>query len=410
MPNPDAATRESLLFQTLQRLLEIQATEVTPALNEASTLIAEVLHADKVDSFLFDSVRSSLVAVGTSDTDLSRLELALGLDRLPIANGGRTVEVFQTGTPYLNGRVDEDMGVLLGIREALGVRSMLIVPLNVQGERRGVLNICSVQPDTYTQDDLRFAEASARWVALVMHRAELVEQIARATAEQTRRAVAGELIAALAHDLQNLLTPLVWRVDLIRRRAQRESQTAYLQDADAALGAIRRLRSLINYLLDDVRLEQGIFALNLTPANVAALVRETVELMRASTIEIHLQGQEQLDAMVDEERLRQALENLLSNASKNSPDGAAVTVSVNTEQREDGTWAVIAVRDVGPGIAPALLPHIFNRFFKDASSKGLGLGLYLTRAIAEAHGGTLQVDSTEGIGTHFALAFPITEV
>ena len=81
-------------------------------------------------------------------------------------------------------------------------------------------------------------------------------------------------------------------------------------------------------------------------------------------------------------------------------------MEVDGEEREDGAWALLTVRDSGPGIAPELLPKLFTRFARGEGSQGLGLGLYLARGIAEAHGGTLTVDSTPGKGTRFVLALP----
>ncbi len=112
---------------------------------------------------------------------------------------------------------------------------------------------------------------------------------------------------------------------------------------------------------------------------------------------------------IDVERIRQALENLLSNALRFSPGGVPVIVEVNAERREDTSWAIVTVQDSGPGIAPDLLPRIFTRFTSGGSNRGLGLGLYLARGIAVAHGGTLTVDSQPGKGASFCLSLPLVE-
>ena len=112
--------------------------------------------------------------------------------------------------------------------------------------------------------------------------------------------------------------------------------------------------------------------------------------------------------MADADRLRQALENLLSNALRYSPEGMPVIVEVHTERQEESTWAAITVHDAGPGISPELLPRLFTRFASGGSNKGLGLGLYLAHGIALAHGGTLTVDSRPGKGASFRLALPLS--
>ena len=127
-----AAGVEARLLSTLQRLLELPAAEVKGTLNQASMLVAGALGADKVDVFLYDAPSASLIARGTSDTPMGRRQHELGLDRMPLANGGRTVLVYRTGDSFAGGRADEDPEMLRGVVEDLGVRSILLVPLDVE--------------------------------------------------------------------------------------------------------------------------------------------------------------------------------------------------------------------------------------------------------------------------------------
>ena len=137
----DTTGQHAKLLSTLQQLLAINATAVKPALDAASTLIAAANSADKSDVFLYDHTAHTLVAVGTSTTPMGQQQIALGLNRLPLANGGRTVEVFQTGKIFHNNRVGTDKEELRGIREGLDIRSMVAVPLLVNNVRRGVLQL-----------------------------------------------------------------------------------------------------------------------------------------------------------------------------------------------------------------------------------------------------------------------------
>src|SRR3954452_4167856 len=95
------AVRDDRLFDTLVRLHRIASPELRPALDQAANLVAEALDADKVDIFIHESASDSLVALGTSQTPMGRRQHELGLDRLPLANGGRSVAVYLTGEPYL---------------------------------------------------------------------------------------------------------------------------------------------------------------------------------------------------------------------------------------------------------------------------------------------------------------------
>jgi signal transduction histidine kinase len=402
----DIDNNQQRLLTTLERLLAIEATEVKAALDQSSQLVAEALHADKVDAFLHDPAIDTLVAVGTSDTPLAHREQAIGMDRLPVANRGRVVEVFETGIAFRTGRLDEDPAELIGMKAGLGIRSSLVVALEVNGQRRGVLSVTSTEPDRFSEEDLRFLAAVAHWVGIVIHRAELVTHITQAVAERARRTGAEELITVLAHDLNNYLTPLIGRTEVLRRRATREGRTTDMEDAHSMLSILERLHRLIDNLLDAGRLEQGLFGLSVQPVNIAALAHETADSLRSPQTDIVVRGPDELIVEADRSRLQQALENLLSNALKHTPTGVPVVVEVHAEAREDGAWAMLTVRDQGPGIPAALLPQLFNRFMIGPASKGLGLGLYLARGIAQAHGGTLTVDSYPGAGTTFHLALP----
>jgi len=113
-------------------------------------------------------------------------------------------------------------------------------------------------------------------------------------------------------------------------------------------------------------------------------------------------------ALADPNRLERMLGNLLSNAIKYSGTGAEITVRV----RERGGEAIVTVSDRGPGIDPKDLPHLFERGYRaarDESTEGLGLGLYITRLLVEAHGGRIWVDSEVGRGSSFNFTLPLVQ-
>jgi signal transduction histidine kinase len=403
----DTDDAQGCLLATLQQILEIQATETDVALDQATHLVAEALGADKVDAFLHDPATDTLVAFGTSDTPMGRRQKAIGMDRMPLVNGGRVVEVYRDGEPYCTGRADEDPGELVGITRGLGVRSSLAVPLEVNGQRRGVLLASSAQPERFSGADLRFLRAVSRWVGSLVHRTELVQDIARAAAEQGRRAAAEELVTVLAHDLSNYLTPLQARLEMLRRRASREERDRDAHDVAEALSALGRFGRLIGDLLDVARLEQGLFGLTPQPTDLVTLVRQSAEALRTDGVSIRVSGPDDVIAQVDPSRAHQALENLLANAVKHSPAGGEVVVEIAVRPRLDGEWASICIADQGPGVPEELIPRLFERFAAGGQSRGLGLGLYLARCIAEAHGGGVRLQSTSPTGSRFCLELPL---
>jgi signal transduction histidine kinase len=388
----------------LERLLAIDPRDLDSALVAAAQALTDALGADKVDAFLYDETTATLVARGTSPTPLGRKQRALGLDRLPIANGGRAVEVFQTGKPRRAGRVDRDVRELRGIRLELRIRSDISVPLDVAGERRGLLAAASKAPDFFSARDLDFLKTIGRWVGIVAHRAELAERAASEAAARGRQAAAEELITILAHDLRNFLTPLRARLQLLERRARHDGHDAYRHHAEELMRTVDRLDRLVADLLDAARLERGLFALSPRRVDLVELVKETVVELAADTAAIEVRPRvDKLVVAADPDRLRQVLENLLSNALKVQPPDAPVLVELGV----CGAWAVVSVEDRGPGVPPDVLPRLFERFGAGSDSVGLGLGLFLANGITRAHGGSLEVASRPGQGARFLVRLPL---
>ena len=174
-------------------MLTIPGVELRPTLDDASLRVAEALGADKVDVFLYEADKDSLVAQGTSNTPMGRKQHALGLDRLPRTNVSPVARVYDTGVSYCTGHAEQDPNQPRGVVDELGVRSEVSVPIEVHGERRGVLTVCCGQPDRFTERDQSFLEAVAGWIGLLIHRAELVEQIAAGAARRARFETGDEL-------------------------------------------------------------------------------------------------------------------------------------------------------------------------------------------------------------------------
>jgi signal transduction histidine kinase len=391
--------------RALEALLQITSGDLAGALTHASDEVSAAFGADKVDAFVLDSRRNSLVALGTSNQPLSVLERQVGLDVLPIANGGRAVQVFQDGT-FASGEVDRDPEELIGIRQTLKVKSQIGVPLEIGGTRRGVLLITSLRPDFFNSGDVRFAESVARWVGVLAHRAELTETIGKNAVEQGRRLAAEELITILAHDLRNYLNPMSIRLSIVCSRAERERREADVRDLTQAQASLRRLSDLITDILDVTKLERGVFSMRPETVNLPVLVRDVASAMSTAEQPIVAKAAEELTVAGDPARLKQCLENLLGNAIKHSPKRAAVEVIVRSELVDTKPMARVEIVDSGPGVAPDLLPHLFDRFVAGGTQKGLGLGLYIAKQIAVLHEGELTLESELGKGTKVTLMLP----
>jgi len=376
-------------------------------LSHASDVIAAVSGADKVDAFLYDRRRDSLVAVGSSTQPLSAQQRALGLDVLQISNGGRVVHVYKTGRTFRNGRVDQDESELQGIKEGLRIKSKLGVPLEIGGQRRGMMMLASLKPEFFSDDDERFLETVAPWIGVVAHRAELATEIARNATEEGRRAGAEELITVLAHDLRNYIAPMNMRLNVLRLRAQEDQREDELRDLELLGRSIDRLGELITDILDVSRIDQGVFQIQPRRIELSGLVREIVAAFESAqhSLRVTIQQGDQIHVSGDPGRLRQCLENVIANAIQKSPVTGAINLFVR--QRREGTQriAMVEVIDEGPGIPADQIAHIFERF-QTGRAGGVGLGLYLAKRIAKVHGGDLTAESQPGCGARFILSLP----
>lgn len=182
---------------TLEQLLALDGVELGEALDQAAQIVAEALGADKVDAFVYEASTAILIARGTSDTPMGRRQHALGLHRLPLANGGRAAAVYGSGEDHVDGHVDQDPVELDGVKHVLCVRSAVLTPLDVNGERRGVLSVVSAVPERFSEDDISFVRAIGRWLALVMHRAELVQELVGYAELRGRRELLAQLVDRL---------------------------------------------------------------------------------------------------------------------------------------------------------------------------------------------------------------------
>src|SRR5688572_13997135 len=184
---------------------------------------------------------------------------------------------------------------------------------------------------------------------------------------------------------------------------QRESFLALIEHET------KRLADLVGDVLDTSRIESGSFSYSFGDVDVGELIRESAALAESGQDEVavHAQVEEPLPRLRgDRDRLRQVITNLIDNAVKYSPAGAAVDVEAFAQNGK----LSIEVRDRGPGVASehhALIFEKFGRVSGEHARPGTGLGLFIARSIAHAHGGTLEVHSAPDEGATFALVLPV---
>jgi signal transduction histidine kinase len=217
----------------------------------------------------------------------------------------------------------------------------------------------------------------------------------------------------ISHDLRTPLTSIMGYLELtLDDTPLSDEQRGYLEVVERNS---QRLLHLVNDLLFVARLEAGQLDLNPAPLDLAGIVRQAVEeampRAQAKGVTLTCNAEDLPKLTADKGRMFQLLDNLVSNAVKFTPEGGSVAVRVTRE--EDG--ACVEVADTGIGIARADLDRLFERFFRASTARdeqipGTGLGLYIARAIVEAHGGSIHVTSERGAGTTFRAELPFASV
>lgn len=172
---------QDVRYYALQRLFGIEAMSLSEALDESADILAEVMSADKVDALIYDPATASLVVLGSSNTPTNGFDTPVGLVRLPCADGGHEVGVFKTGISYQSRQPQDDPSALGAVAEQLGLQSVIIVPFDMDGIRRGVLVAESSRQNHFAPADMPFLESLAKWVGFIAHRTELAaDTVARA--------------------------------------------------------------------------------------------------------------------------------------------------------------------------------------------------------------------------------------
>jgi signal transduction histidine kinase len=321
---------------------------------------------------------------------------------------------------FLSGYIASPL--LRRFEEIIGWRGGMAIPLSAQQRSAGVLLFALGKEVTALTDEegTRMTNV-AHVVGLALEQARLYEEERRARRALEQAQEQGQtFLRIVAHDLKTPLTNILGYAQLAQRLRRREMAPVAGTPNDAGdrvhaacdkiVENCRRLQRLVDDLQEAFRLGSGRFGVQRRPVDLVALARVAVDEQRAAapnrTITLSAPAQP-LVGQWDGERVQQLVANLVSNAVKYSPSGGPITVTV---QRR-GESAQLSVTDTGLGIAKDDLPALFqpySRRHQQLAIKGTGLGLYIVKGIAEAHGGRVRADSPgEGAGATFTVTLPL---
>ena len=233
----------------------------------------------------------------------------------------------------------------------------------------------------------------------------LADQSMTHEAAETILANRDRMIAIFGHDLRGLLNALTVNAELLLRK----EGAAAVESTRNVRRTIGRMDQLITSLLDSVRLNADRLTVAPRPVDAADLLREAIEMFRAlarrKSVSLTLAlPKHTLPTTADPGRMFQVISNLLSNAIKFSPVKGKVAIGATMSEHD----LQVVVRDEGPGIPERDLNRVFEGFcqLQDSDDRGLGLGLYISRAIIQAHGGKIWATSRPGEGSTFSFTIP----
>lgn len=320
-------------------------------------------------------------------------------------------KVIRSGEPAMIQEVSDPVRERLahdethaGLLRAAGVRSVIVVPLTVREATFGAMTFATAESGRqYSPSNFRLAETIASRIASSIDNSRLLAS--------RQKAISGRdaILAVVSHDLRNTLNVIQLKTHVMQESADSQSR-------DDAIFIQRRageMVRLIQDLLDISSMEAGQFRLEKSPQTVEPIVKKAIDILsgqaerKSLRLETEVKVEKESIINCDPDRIQQVLGNLIGNAIKFTAPEGDIMVRVEVCRGE----VCFSVRDSGPGIPEADLPHVFDRFWSVGKSgvMGTGLGLSIAKGLVEAHGGRIWAESEMGVGSTFVFTLPLTK-
>jgi signal transduction histidine kinase len=422
------------LAQTLElRYRELQKLDQITTLINAGLLLDEILenvYRDFREIIPYNRIGFSLITpdgqhirARWAKTDQPEVHLYVGYEA---ALAGSSLEqIMATGRPriindledYLRRKPSSESTALI-VKE--GIRSSLTCPLIANGVPVGFMFFSSVDKEAYAAVHIRSFLRIAEQLSVIVEKGRLVSELAeqKAAIEEKNaelirlNELKNQFLGIAAHDLRNPIAYIQmaseFMLDPVGEEPLSVNDTRMLTDIR---DQSQHMLTLLNELLDVTQIESGKLTLKPESIDVTQFLQDAArrhaQLAAPKGTILHIGEVPAGLVMADRSRLRQVIDNLVSNAVKYAPAGTTVTIDA---ARMDDCWR-ISVTDEGPGIKPEDREKLFTDFAKlsakpTGGESSTGLGLAITRRIVEAHGGYIDVDSTPGHGATFWFTLP----
>lgn len=395
------------LLTTLYDLLSGAATlDLDMLLRTTLDRLIDTLGLDYGEVFILDKKTELLVSrasLGLPD------EFAHQVSGFPLGHGVPGI-VAQSKELLVIPDLRQDERFVRTVPSELGIRGVLAAPLASPRRVVGVLVVYGQEVLPANREMLELVRAACSELGVVVENALLYEEVQeRARQMETVSREREQFVAMVAHDTRGPLAVIMGSAQLLAANLKR-GRPPLPATIDAIISQSQLLNRLITDLEEVSLIQTGRFSVVTEEGvDLAQVVNDVVGAQRLIVPEREFLvdcNRERIVGRFDRGRIAQALGNLISNAVKFSSEGSTIRVILTAI----GSRVVIAVQDQGIGIDPQDLPRLFRpytKLYRDLPIKGSGLGLYITKGIAEAHGGAISVDSKKGVGSTFSLELPL---
>lgn len=432
------------IFSDSRRLLEQQKIllEVTRALTKSLSVedvLDTSLHFIKIATgvnracmHIYDEqtryfrMVKILKVVEKSDEEWNRIyqEATVGIDKNKLF-----YEIYSSHKPIAIYDVSRDARSNLEIFRDHGIKSVLIVPMVSKGNLLGTISLYTVDEYRYfTRFQEELTQSIADMTATALANSIYAEHLDALVKERTFKLQEANLklenlvrdlkkmdefkndfITTLSHELRTPITSVQGVIDLLLKEIPGPLNDQQKGLALIADKATEKLLDHVNELLDYFKLEKGMITLSPEMVNYRRLVEETVKIVKQlfkqknQTVKLQMEDFQHC-VFVEEQRIRQVLFNLLSNAQKFTQEGGMITVKVAYNNGE----IITSVSDTGVGIPLSKQQYIFTKFFRvDQNTEGTGLGLSICKQLVQQHHGRIWFESEQGKGSTFSFSLPV---
>ncbi len=427
--NTDLEARVAERTKELSCLVEISKTlaSTLDVSNSLQTIVAKIAdlfeQADSGSLFLYDPRSDTLVARSSFEPDRgvrhqTRLKVGEGIPG-SVFQSGRALLLVAPSHQAEDASEQNTQRTLTkqsdGRSRALQPWSAICVPLAHKNKITGTLALYSYEKTReFNESHLRLLQALADQIAISIENERLLKEAEQARALQEADRLKSEFISTISHELRTPLAGIKgYTTTLLRKDVEwdQDTKTEFLEIIDEESD---KLRELIDNLLESSKVEAGVLHINKQPILLARIAQRAVSEVtsRAKKFEFLVEFPPKFPIIeADPRRIEQILHNLLENAVKYSPNGGRIII----RGQVGDDHVMVSVADQGVGIPEEQIDRIFERFHRVEHAQtrhagGSGLGLSITRALVEAHGGKIWAESAIGSGSTFYFTLPLTRI